>query len=197
MKAVMILLLMGLLIVLSGVCHAKEVKWQKHDQNGQPVAIKMGPWSCATDNHSGLTWEVKSWHENSHYYKATYSYYEPKTGLGVKDGGSCQQGQEWYPCDVSDYIAKMNKQGYCGISNWRLPTLKELNTLIYKKNLPGKLKINPYIFPRTTRSIYMTADMAQLDGQWHITMMDFLRQRVQQRKLDVVANVRLVSGGRL
>ncbi len=189
-----IMLFLGIFILPIN-CHAL-AKWQKLDKSGEPVAIHMGPWSCATDNKTGLTWEVKSWHEDSHYYKATYTFYDPKTQLGVKHGGSCQQGQEWYPCDVSDYIAKINKQAYCGITDWRLPTLKELNSLIYKKNIEGKLLINPYIFPRTTRSIYMTADKEQVAGVWHITMMDFWRNRTQQRKLDVVANVRLVSESR-
>ncbi len=183
------------LLLLASTVNAAETKpkWQKINQQGQPVGIKLGPWHCAKDNTTELTWEVKSWHETAHYYKATYSYYDPLTKQGVIDGGSCQQGNEWYPCDVSDHIETLNKQAYCGITTWRLPTLAELKTLIYRDNIKGKLLINGYIFPRNTKSIYMTADTSQINGQLKITMMDFWREQVQQRNADVVANVRLVA----
>jgi hypothetical protein len=182
-------------VLVSGCTPASQTqqKWQKLDHKGKAVAIKMGPWHCATDSHSGLTWEVKSWHEDAHYYKATYSFYDPKTKQGMIDGGSCQQGYEWYPCDVSDHIKTLNQQAYCGITSWRLPTFTELQTLTYDKNIKGKLLINPYIFPRTTRSLYMTSTTQVINGELTITMMDFFRQRVEQRKANVVANVRLVS----
>ena len=166
-------------------------KWQKLDIHGQPVPIKLGPWACATDAKTNLTWEVKSWHENLHYYKATYSYFEPIQNIGVKQGGSCQAGQEWYPCDVSEFIDKMNQLNYCGRNDWRLPTKNELQSLIYTNNTQGKLLINSYIFPRTTRNIYMTGDIDASNKQ--INMMDFWHGKVTKRPLDVVANVRLVS----
>jgi hypothetical protein len=193
---VKLLFKISLLLQLLLVNHtqaAEPSKWQKYDISGNPVAIKMGPWQCAKDNHTGLTWEVKSWHEDAHYYKASYSYYDPISKQGVKDGGSCQQGEEWYACDISDYIKTINEQAYCGITSWRLPTLDELKTLVYRKNIAGKLLINPYIFPRTTRAVYMTADKTMVDGQLTIDMMDFWHARVQRRRVDVVANVRLVS----
>lgn len=167
------------------------LKWQKLDIHGKPVPIKLGPWACATDVKTGLTWEVKSWHENLHYYKATYSYFDSKLNIGVKQGGSCQAGQEWYPCDISEFIDKMNQLNYCGRNNWRLPTQNELQSLIYTHNTKGKLLINSYIFPRTTRSIYMTANVDKSNQQ--IMMMDFWHGKVSKRPLDVVANVRLVS----
>lgn len=185
--------LLILLLLTSYAQAAEQTQWQKFDGQGKPVPIKMGPWQCAKDNTTGLTWEVKSWHEDTHYYKATYSYYDPATKEGLIDGGSCQQGYEWYPCDVSDHIKKLNDMAYCGINTWRLPTLDELKTLVYRKNIEGKLLINPYIFPRTTRSIYMTSTKEIKDGQLTLSMMDFWHQRVQQRKVNVVANVRLVS----
>lgn len=172
---------------------AQNYRWQKLDVAGNSVAIKMGPWACATDNRTQLTWEVKSWHENQQYYKATYSYYDPIEAIGVKNGGSCQQGSEWYPCDITKLINQLNQQNYCGRNNWRLPTSDELKTLFYDKNTKGKLRINPYIFPRTTRNLYMTANRQQKDGRETITMVEFLHGTSQNRYLDVVANARLVS----
>lgn len=182
-----------LLLLLWAAPLAAQSQWQKIDKQGTKVDIKMGPWHCATDQHTGLTWEVKSWHETQHYYKATYTYFNPTEKLGVIDGGSCQQGDEWYPCDVSDLISYMNAQAYCGITTWRLPTLKELKTLIYHKNISGKLKINQYIFPRSTRSRYLTSDITINNGILNVTMMDFFKAIPEQRASNVVANVRLVT----
>lgn len=196
-----LILAIGLLLashsVAAGAATAAEKppKWQKFDHQGNLVELKMGPWHCARDNHTGLVWEVKSWHENAHYYKAGYSYYEPLGKVGVADGGSCQQGFEWYPCDVSDYIKTINDERYCGIDNWRLPTLEELKTLVYRKNIAGKLLINPYIFPRTTRALYMTSTTTMVDGRLKIAMMDFWQLKIEQRSADVVVNARLVAQG--
>lgn len=187
MKTILILLL------LVPTLSVAQDKWQKLDSSGAQVPVKLGPWHCAKDLNTNLTWEVKSWHENQHYYKATYTWFDPVTGQGVQDGGSCQQGTEWYPCDVSDFIRYMNEIAYCGITHWRLPTLAELKTLVYQKNIPGKLKMNPYIFPRATRGRYMSADRTLDKGDIKVVLMDFFQLQIEQRKPDVVAYVRLVS----
>jgi len=172
----------------------KALKWQKYDQHGEQVPIKEGPWSCALDKETGLLWEVKSWHEAEHYYKATYTYYDESNRIGVKNGGSCQQGSEWFACDVTQLINFANQQKYCGVNTWRLPTINELKTLIYTKEITGKLQINPYIFPRTTRGVYMSSDIKHLNDQWYVDMFNFFTLAITSRPMKVVANVRLVSG---
>lgn len=210
---------------------AEAERWQKINKDGMPVHHKMGPWACVLDKKSGLLWEVKSWQEQRQYYKATYSWFaEPQTVngkpaekypvMGTQNSGSCHEGRNIYPCDTSNLIEHVREIKLCGVSQWRVPTLQELRSLLYEKAHPGQAKVNKYLFPRTSRTPYWTSEIIQQkkyadsnnnknspdqsspqfgitdDGvkdEFRVLTLNFYNGEVQALPSDLVATLRLVA----
>ena len=51
------------------------------------------------------------------------------TGEQKKDGNSC--GYTLDKCNTQDYVNELNKQKYCGYSDWYVPTRAEINTILH------------------------------------------------------------------
>lgn len=89
------------------------------------------PWSCARDNKTALTWEVKTAKPGLHNAMNTYTWhardgYTTPGTEGKKDGGVCAGSR----CDTEAYIATVNAERLCGYADWRLPSTEETSTLI-------------------------------------------------------------------
>jgi len=69
-----------------------------------------------------IVWEVKVLDSNSpHYIRRTFiksSENTPDTSIYCKKN-----------CSLDNYIVKLNKDAYCGISDWRLPDIQQLRSL--------------------------------------------------------------------
>ncbi len=92
-----------------------------------------GDWACTRDNVTGLTWEVKRDSPTaSRYFRATYSWYDDNAltnggNPGEENAGSCPIAGR---CDSKKYLEDIRATGICGKSNWRLPTVREIFTLL-------------------------------------------------------------------
>jgi len=68
--------------------------------------------------------------------------------------------------EAKDYIRELNRKGFAGYSDWRLPTVDELKTLLKPKGMNGDLYIDP-IFDN--KQIYCwTSDQRASDGAWYV-----------------------------
>ncbi|EOU2461900.1 DUF1566 domain-containing protein [Vibrio navarrensis] len=106
----------------------------KLDNSGNPLPASASEWSCVRDNHTGLIWEVKQPAGSGGLRDAnhTYSWYNPDNSTnggnaGTQNGGTCQGSD----CDTAAFINAVNSQGLCGASDWRLPTVKELMSIVH------------------------------------------------------------------
>lgn len=104
--------------------------------------LKRNGAECVKDNVTGLVWEQKTDDGGLHDKDNTYSWYNPdsKTNggdVGGQNGGVCKGSN----CDTQSYIQALNSANYCGYSNWRLPTLPELISIVdygtYKPAING------------------------------------------------------------
>jgi hypothetical protein len=77
------------------------------------------------------------------------------TGLMWQQSGSPDR-LSWE--DVQKWIDDLNRKGYAGYHDWRLPTLEEAMSLMEPKKLNGVLYIDP-VFDKTQRWIW-TADLS-------------------------------------
>lgn len=133
-------------------------RYVKFDSQGTRLGNWEGPWACVLDSHTGLLWEVKTDDESIHDGYWTYSwFYENK---GVKNSGDCYFENE--RCDTSDLIIRAIQQARCGKTSWRLPTAKELSTLVIEPTAPGSPSIAVDFFPQTKHGDYWTADSSKL-----------------------------------
>lgn len=106
-------------------------------------------WACTKDNKTGLIWEIQTTDDGLHDWKHEYTNYFEGSDYYGKTGNS----------DV--FVKEVNKKTLCGASDWRLPTIDELSTLIYCSNSActyiGKPAINSDYFPNTNTGTYWSS----------------------------------------
>jgi hypothetical protein len=95
-------------------------------------------WGCVYDNISKLTWENKTadggLHDGKHRF--TNQVYDAHDD----------------PNDAAWLVASTNAEGLCGATNWRLPDVIELQSIVhYGMGTPGRTgeMIDPTFFPNT------------------------------------------------
>ncbi|WOO31809.1 DUF1566 domain-containing protein [Diaphorobacter limosus] len=108
-----------------------------------------GDWACTRDNVTGLIWEVKTT-SGLRSQAHTYSWYmtgSPDGNAGTASGGTCEtEGR----CDTEKYVADVNATNLCGHTDWRMPTVKELEGIAdLGRSNPA---IDPTYFPNTPSS---------------------------------------------
>ena len=121
------------------------------------ATLGIGPqdWACTRDNVTGLTWEVKTSDGGLRDRINTYSWYQPDgLNMGVagnQDEGSCGGSS----CDTTGFVKAVNNQGLCGASDWRLPTVSELLSILH---LGGMIPaVDAAFFPNTRGGFYWSS----------------------------------------
>lgn len=124
--------------------------------DGTPLAIQDGAWdeagsesagarwSCVRDNHTGLTWEIKV-NDAAHlrHRDHRYSWFDPDESTnggnsGPAEGGSATSCVGLDECTTLQYAAAVNAAGLCGTSDWRLPAIWELRSIVhYDRSAPA------------------------------------------------------------
>lgn len=136
------------------------------------VALGTGAtdWACTRDNVTGLIWEVKTssgLRNQSH----TYTWFNSDTAsnggsAGTASNGSCATVGR---CDTEKFVADVNSAGLCGASTWRMPSVKELQSLAdLGRSNPA---IDPTYFPNTPASYFWSAsaNAYSSDGAWVVS----------------------------
>lgn len=106
------------------------------------------PGGCVQDNITGLMWEVKTadgglrdWNKTYTNYSATYN---PSGLYGATT-------------DASGFVTAVNATNLCGYSDWRLPTVDELQSIVdYGVAYPGPT-IDTTWFPNTQGEVFWSA----------------------------------------
>jgi hypothetical protein len=125
-------------------------------------------WACTRDNTTGLLWEVKT-DSGLRSHENTYTWFNPDAAVnggapGMKNDGKC----EGSACDTKSYIQAINDLGLCGASDWRLPTKRELLSIVDNGRLNPAIDIN--FFPKTSSSHYWTSlpSADQKNSAWQV-----------------------------
>jgi hypothetical protein len=125
-------------------------------------------WACTLDNVTGLIWEMKAT-DGLRSQSNTYTWYNPDGTVnggapGVQNGGRCTGSR----CDTHAFVQAVNANGLCGAGDWRLPSRRELLTIV------DNGRFNPAVdtghFPDASGSNYWTASTyADLVGSaWQV-----------------------------
>lgn len=149
------------------VSQNNQPRFTKLDAQGANLPDDATSWSMVLDNKTKLIWEVKTADNTIH--------------------GTDKSFKTWERAE-KDFLAELNKEKFGGFSDWRLPSLDEIQS-IYKK---GKTEpfINTKYFPNTTPGKYWAFDICG-DGTVTTKRMRFAKK--SNKKLD--HRVRAVRGG--
>lgn len=117
-------------------------------RDGTQLPASATDWACVLDNVTGLIWEVKTDDGGPRDKDLRYTNYSESYNPGGKFGGTN---------DVAGFVQAVNMAGLCGNTDWRLPTVDELQGIIdYSHPLPGPA-IDAAFFPNTSNALHWTA----------------------------------------
>ncbi|MGD9731581.1 MAG: DUF1566 domain-containing protein [Desulfamplus sp.] len=107
------------------------MSYTKLDDNGNDLPITATDWAMVRDNVTGLIWENKNSmdyvqdYTNPHDADNTYTWYDSNPATNGGDAGTPGGGT-----DTEDFIKALNDSNFGGHSDWRLPTMYELSTIV-------------------------------------------------------------------
>lgn len=130
-------------------------KYTKISNTGQKLPPSATSWECVRDETTGLTWEVK---RNDGGLRDNYRTF---TNYGDTRAG-----------DVGVYISELNGLGLCGKTNWRMPTVTELQSILdYGTHAEVKIDVN--FFPNTVSWVYWASTPSPTDPDIVTYMINF------------------------
>lgn len=130
---------------------------------------------CVKDNITGLTWEGKT-ATGTRAGSATFTYYD-NTAAAQRWNGSAFVNPSQTDIDTVTnavgYKNAVNASALCGYSDWRLPTVDELQSLVdYSVGSPGPA-IDTTWFPNTTNWYWaVSPDANDASGAWVVDFRD-------------------------
>ncbi|WP_319380288.1 DUF1566 domain-containing protein [Thiomicrorhabdus sp.] len=139
---------------------------QAYDANGDEALGTK--WSCVRDNHTGLIWEMKTdmargtdLHSNDdvfNWYNSDPASNGGAVGYADNVGDVCtgyDANDSATFCNTEAFVARVNAAGFCGATDWRLPSLIELQSIVhYGRTSPT---IDQNYFANVTNRIYLVS----------------------------------------
>ena len=130
--------------------------YTKLDAGGNDLPDSAAEWVMVRDNVTGLIWEVKQAKDdvasygNPHDADNKYTWYDSNPDTNGGNAGTPGDGT-----DTEDFINSLNAEKFGGQTNWRMPTIKEQESIWNRGNY------NPPIdgdyFPDTVSSLYWSS----------------------------------------
>lgn len=126
------------------------------------IALDSGI-SAWVDLKTGLMWEVK----NEDNFKFMYVWSKSRVSKVA------ESNKLWMEADVKDcesYIERMNSTNYAGYDDWRLPTVEELKTILYR-NEKGLVAVKPPLSGNCGRGVWsdtpaISTYVFRITGDW-------------------------------
>jgi len=131
----------------SGTCPAVPALGSEPDQ-----------WACTRDNVTGLIWEVKvNDSDQLRHTNHLYTWFDGTDGSVGTD--TCNGTLSAYSnqCNIDNYRLAVNAVELCGFNDWRVPTLRELLSIVHHGT--SNPAIDTTFFPNTQIFVYWSSDV--------------------------------------
>jgi hypothetical protein len=113
------------------------------------TAISSDGWVMVKDNVTGLIWEIKTVDGSIHDKNNKYTWCDSNSATNGGDSGTCNG------TDTDTFINTLNNSIFGGFVDWRIPTVKELSTIVnYDSYNPA---VNITFFPNTSGPNYWSS----------------------------------------
>jgi PKD repeat protein len=103
--------------------------FRKLGTSGQLLDDSATEWSCIKDNVTGLIWEVKTNDGGLRDFRNQYTNYDSTTAKQLNGGLVPTPSDLAAATNSIGFQNAVNAIGFCGASDWRIPTLDELRTI--------------------------------------------------------------------
>ena len=141
------------------------------------VADGANPLGCVQDNVTGLMWENKTNDGGLRDWNKTYSNFDSTTSLQKPLGFGVSVAPTQAEIDASTnsvgFKNSVNAQGLCGYSDWRLPTVDELHSIMNYGVIIQDSAMSPAIdtawFPNTFGFFWSSSPISSSSlGAWNV-----------------------------
>ncbi|BCE02691.1 DUF1566 domain-containing protein [Marinicellulosiphila megalodicopiae] len=168
----------------TSVLNQQGFDFTKLNNDGLVLDEQEPVFSCVRDNHTGLIWEVKTTDGSLHDTSSRFNWYQTNSDINAGNAGfENDDGDICVGFDINDsstycnthaFVERVNKQGLCGLTQWRLPTRQELLSIVdFSRTQPA---INIDYFPNTATFSYWSinnhAAAGQEDKAWYVYFND-------------------------
>lgn len=170
-----------------------------------PRGAAATDWACTQDNVTGLTWEVKiaSTGIGLSDFVHTYTWYSADAASNGGNAGNlgtntCGSTLSAYSnqCNTANYVAAVNAAALCRFTDWRLPSLRELQSLVDFSVLAigAAPTLDDTYFPNTPIDKFWTANNNSTTpaNAWFVNFLDGNSNAADKSN---IFYVRLVRGG--
>jgi hypothetical protein len=166
--------------------------YTKLGQNGIELpefSTQADGWIMTRDNVTKLIWEIKTDDGSVHDKDNIYTWFDSNP---LTNGGYA--GTPGDGTDTEDFINTLNSAYYGGFEDWRMPTFKELSTLLNSAMMYPYADIDSEWFPNTLRSDYWssTTIITYNINAWHVSF-NFTEFHIRNKSAKL--RVRAVRGG--
>ena len=143
------------------VCNSGELAGAGTCSANPSLGTTASDWACTKDNVTGLVWEIKTAiNTDLRFSGHNYTWYSANaaTNGGVAgDTGSntCNATLPSSLCNTDAFVTAVNAATLCGNSDWRLPNVLELQSLIdYAKTGVSSPAVDTAFFPGTIANAF-------------------------------------------
>lgn len=135
------------------------MSYTKLDGSGNALPDSASSWAMVRDNVTKLIWENKQnldgimHYDDPHDADNTYTWYDSNSTTNSGNAGFQGNGT-----DTEDFINALNSAKYGGYSDWRVPSIQELNSIVNYDIYYKGLTINSFYFPNTHSTLWWSSN---------------------------------------